>query len=112
MPPSWRRSGSSTYKSAEELTGPEDQSGVAESVDVILTRLEELLQGVSLVKECTPRTQDGVLSVGEQLSTLLVAAALRARGTRSGGMRHHRSDRHRHEFRRGFGEDGSPHASV
>ncbi len=68
-------------RSAEELTGPEDQSGVAESVDVILTRLEELLQGVSLVKECTPRTQDGVLSVGEQLSTLLVAAALRARGT-------------------------------
>ena len=70
-------------RSAEELTGPEDQSGVAESVDVILTRLEELLQGVSLVKECTPRTQDGVLSVGEQLSTLLVAAALRARGTRA-----------------------------
>jgi aspartokinase/homoserine dehydrogenase 1 len=68
-------------KSAKDLTGPEDQSRVAESVDVILTRLEELLQGVSLVKECTPRTQDGVLSVGEQLSTLLVAAALRARGT-------------------------------
>jgi len=70
-------------RSAEELTGPEDQSGVAESVDVILTRLEELLQGVSLVKECTPRTQDGILSVGEQLSTLLVAAALRARGTKA-----------------------------
>ena len=68
-------------KSAKDLTGPQDQSRVAESVDVILTRLEELLQGVSLVKECTPRTQDGVLSVGEQLSTLLVAAALRARGT-------------------------------
>ena len=70
-------------KSAKDLTGPEDQSRVAESVDVILTRLEELLQGVSLVKECTPRTQDGVLSVGEQLSTLLVAAALRARGTKA-----------------------------
>ena len=70
-------------KSAKDLTGPEDQSRVAESVDVILARLEELLQGVSLVKECTPRTQDGVLSVGEQLSTLLVAAALRARGTKA-----------------------------
>ena len=68
-------------ESVEELTGPEDQSGVAESIDVILTRLEELLRGVSLVKECTARTQDGVLSVGERLSTLLVAAALRARGT-------------------------------
>ena len=70
-------------KSAKDLTGLEDQSRVAESVDVILTRLEELLQGVSLVKECTPRTQDGVLSVGEQLSTLLVAAALRARGAKA-----------------------------
>ena len=70
-------------ESAKELTGPEDRSRVAESVDVILTRLEELLQGVSLVKECTPRTQDGVLSMGEQLSTLLVAAALRARGTKA-----------------------------
>ena len=65
----------------EELTTPEDRSEVAESVDSILTGLEELLRGVSLVKECTARTQDGVLSVGERLSTILVAAALRARGT-------------------------------
>jgi aspartokinase/homoserine dehydrogenase 1 len=70
-------------ESAKELTGLEDRSRVAESVDVILTRLKELLHGVSLVKECTPRTQDGVLSMGEQLSTLLVAAALRARGTKA-----------------------------
>ncbi|MCH7932894.1 MAG: bifunctional aspartate kinase/homoserine dehydrogenase I [Gemmatimonadetes bacterium] len=67
-------------QSVKDLTGPEDQSRVAESIDVILTRLEELLRGVSLVKECTPRTQDGVLSVGERLSTLLVAAALRKEG--------------------------------
>ena len=67
-------------ESVKDLTGPEDQSRVAESIDVILTRLEELLRGVSLVKECTPRTQDGVLSVGERLSTLLVAAALRKTG--------------------------------
>ena len=33
-----------------------------------------------MVKECTPRTQDGVLSVGERLSAILVAAALRAQG--------------------------------
>jgi len=66
--------------SVKDLTGPEDQSRVAESVHAILTRLEELLRGVSLVKECTPRTQDGVLSVGERLSTLLVAAALRKEG--------------------------------
>ena len=67
--------------SVEELTAPEDRDHVTKSVDSILTSLDELLQGVSLVKECTPRTQDGVLSVGERLSTLLVAAALRRRGT-------------------------------
>ena len=68
-------------ESVEQLTSPEDASQVAKSVDVILSRLEELLQGVSLVKECTPRTQDGVLSVGERLSTILLAAALRTQGT-------------------------------
>ena len=68
-------------ESAKELTGPGDQTPVTKTIDVILTRLDELLKGVSLVQECTPRTQDGVLSVGERLSTILVAAALRARGT-------------------------------
>ena len=68
-------------ESVKELTSPEDRSDVAKSVDSILAGLEELLQGVLLVRECTARTQDGVLSVGERLSTILVAAALRARGT-------------------------------
>jgi aspartokinase/homoserine dehydrogenase 1 len=68
-------------ESVKEVTKPEDRSDVAKSVDSILAGLEELLHGVSLVRECTARTQDGVLSVGERLSTILVAAALRARGT-------------------------------
>ncbi len=68
-------------ESVKELTSLEDRSDVAKSVDSILAGLEELLQGVSLVRECTARTQDGVLSVGERLSTILVAAALRARST-------------------------------
>ncbi len=68
-------------ESVKELAAPEERSEVAQSVDSILSHLEELLQGVSLVKECTARTQDGVLSVGERLSTILVAAALRAQGT-------------------------------
>ncbi len=68
-------------KSVEELARPEDQERVAKSVETLMAGLDELLQGVSLVKECTPRTQDGVLSVGERLSAILVAAALRAHGT-------------------------------
>jgi aspartokinase/homoserine dehydrogenase 1 len=66
--------------SAKELTRPQDRDDVTQAIDAILIGLEELLQGVSLVRECTPRTQDGVLSCGERLSTILVAAALRAHG--------------------------------
>ena len=33
-------------ESVEELAGPEDQSEVAQSIDLILTQLEELLRGV------------------------------------------------------------------
>lgn len=65
---------------AEELASPQDRDDVTRAIEAILIGLEELLRGVSLVRECTPRTQDGVLSCGERLSTILVAAALRARG--------------------------------
>jgi aspartokinase/homoserine dehydrogenase 1 len=56
-------------------------TAVAQAVDVLLDRLNELLIGISLVKECTPRTRDSVLSTGERLSSILVAGALRSRGT-------------------------------
>ncbi len=42
--------------------------------------LTDLLHGVSLVRECSPRTLDQISSYGERLSTDLVAAALRKRG--------------------------------
>jgi len=43
--------------------------------------LTELLDGLYLLRECTPRTRDAIISFGERLSTPLVAAALRAAGT-------------------------------
>jgi len=45
-----------------------------------LVRLHELLAGISLVKELTPRTLDFVMSFGEQMSAKIMAAEIRALG--------------------------------
>ncbi|MEX2530449.1 MAG: bifunctional aspartate kinase/homoserine dehydrogenase I [Gemmatimonadota bacterium] len=42
--------------------------------------IERLIQGVELLGECSPRTKDRLLSHGELLSALLVAAGLRSHG--------------------------------
>lgn len=48
--------------------------------DGLLAQLEDLLRGVSLLHECSPRTLASVLSFGERLSAPIVAAALRRGG--------------------------------
>lgn len=45
-----------------------------------LVRLHELLSGISLVKELTPRTLDFVMSFGEQMSAKIMAAVIRKIG--------------------------------
>ncbi len=45
-----------------------------------LVRLHELLSGISLVKELTPRTLDFVMSFGEQMSSKIMAAVIRKMG--------------------------------
>ena len=67
--------------SVAELVAEDEPGAVTEAVEALLDRLDELLQGISLVKECSPRTRDSVLGIGERLSSILVAAALRAKGT-------------------------------
>ncbi len=41
----------------------------------------ELVDGIYLLRECTGRTRDAIIGMGEQASAVLVAAALRAAGT-------------------------------
>jgi aspartokinase/homoserine dehydrogenase 1 len=43
--------------------------------------IRKLARGAHLLGECSPRTRDRILSYGEILSSILVACALRARGT-------------------------------
>jgi bifunctional aspartokinase / homoserine dehydrogenase 1 len=63
-----------------ELAGEGDREAIGEALDVVFGETEELLQGVALLREATPRAADAVASAGERLSVLLVAAALRAEG--------------------------------
>lgn len=46
------------------------------TIDGFLAPLSALLEGVHLVRECTPRTRDVILGFGERLSATVVAALL------------------------------------
>src|ERR1041384_56734 len=64
--------------------GPPEGSGHLEAVEEDIGRhIEELLnltRSVATLGELTPRTQDAIVSFGERLSTVIVAAALKTRG--------------------------------
>lgn len=47
-----------------------------ELIDPLICKLERLLQGISLIKELTPRTLDHVMSFGERISSCIFAAAM------------------------------------
>ena len=61
---------------AEELK----EETTLDQVNRLLDELKDLLKGVSLVRECSPRTLDLVLSFGERLSAFLMTALLRHKG--------------------------------
>jgi len=51
-----------------------------EEVEALLSQLAQLLVGVSIMQDLTPRARDSLVSFGERLSTRLFAAYLRANG--------------------------------
>ncbi len=53
-------------------------------VDELLDELHGLLRGISLIRECTPRTLDYLVSFGERISARIVSAHLRSEGVESG----------------------------
>ena len=52
----------------------------AAAVDALCDELAELLHGVSLVRECSPRTRDLIVSHGERLNCIVVTAVLSSEG--------------------------------
>jgi len=67
------------YTAIQELFGDKSAALQAE-IEIELSELGELLQGVSLIKECSLRTQDLVMSFGERFNNRICAAYLSTLG--------------------------------
>lgn len=57
-----------------------EESSTHHTLEQLVSEVRYLIQGITLVRECTPRTQDAVVSFGERMATQLIAAAAEARG--------------------------------
>ena len=57
-----------------------EQSKVFAHVRGIINELEDLLRGVSLIRELTPRTHDLITSFGERLATAVITECVRSTG--------------------------------
>jgi aspartokinase/homoserine dehydrogenase 1 len=58
------------------LFSPREQSGVITAVQILLNDLEDILHGVQLIRECSPRTLDLVYSFAAQFSGILISRYL------------------------------------
>ena len=65
-------------EATRELAPGDD--ALAREIRGMCDELDELLHGVHLVRECTPRTQDLIAGYGERLCSTMVAAAMRRAG--------------------------------
>ena len=63
-----------------ELIPVSSQSAILAQVKIQINELEEMLDGVFLVKERTLRTRDYIMSFGERLSAFIICEAFKARG--------------------------------
>ncbi len=68
---------------AAELCTPNDLRVVQATVESHFDSLDELLRGIAAVGELTARTSDLVVSFGERLSSVMVAAAFAGEGLQS-----------------------------
>ncbi len=66
-----------------ELFGDDRSNAVADFVDDTLRELENLCEGVRLVRELTPKTLDRILSFGEIVSSRIVAERLNRLGVQN-----------------------------
>ena len=71
---------------ADELLPKGERQQLIAYLEELWRELERLLQGIALLGECTARTRDSILSIGERASAPLVAAAFRAAGEQSRHM--------------------------
>lgn len=67
-------------EAVRELISIHKQSTILAQVKIKMNELEDVLHGVYLVKERTPRTLDYIMSFGERLSAFIIAEAMKDRG--------------------------------
>lgn len=67
-------------EAVRELINIHKQSAILAQVKIKMNELEDVLNGVYLVKERTPRTLDYVMSFGERLSAFIIAEAMKDQG--------------------------------
>ncbi len=63
-----------------ELIEIQKQSSVIAQVKTTINELEDVLHGIFLVKERTPRTLDYIMSFGERLSAYIISEAINSNG--------------------------------
>ncbi len=68
------------YRAIAELASGPNRSGAESRVDALLAELGEVLTGVKALRELSARVLDLVMSFGERMSTVIVAAAFREAG--------------------------------
>ena len=67
-------------KAVRSLFAPKNQTTVITHLQLMFNELEDILHGVELVRECSKRTMDLVMSFGERMSCTLVTEYLNTRG--------------------------------
>ena len=65
------------------MKNSEQAKETATSVQSLLEELKNILHGIELVRECSPRSMDLVMSFGERLSCTIIAAYLTSSGTKA-----------------------------
>ena len=65
------------FDAVRTLFGPADQASALTPLAIMCNELEEILHGVELIRECSARTMDLVMSFCERLSCPLAAAFMR-----------------------------------
>ncbi|MBK5280115.1 MAG: bifunctional aspartate kinase/homoserine dehydrogenase I [Bacteroidia bacterium] len=66
-----------------ELIDMQNQSKVLAQVKFMMNELEDVLHGVFLVKERTPRSLDYIMSFGERLSAYIISEAFKVEGVKA-----------------------------
>lgn len=67
-------------EAVRKLINIQNQSGILANVKATINELEDVIHGIFLVRERTPRSLDFVMSFGERLSTYIISEAFKDRG--------------------------------